>query len=318
MANHAVSVSSRRFAKIVNRLRRDGVSTLPNWAMDWVYWKGGLYQIPRLHELRAKYKYNRRTKKFGIQDPVLVYQMGKVGSSSIYYSLLRLDLDVPIHQIHFLNHIDHYEQWMRSTMPNNTAAPKLFGLARSIRRELDSAPGRRWNLISLVRAPIPRAISSFFQNLDAAFPSYRQRVAENQLTAREIADFFVNQYYDILPQQWFDTQIKAVFGIDVYASEFPKARGYQIYEQDNIRLVVIRMEDLRSCAAEAMHEFLGIADFQLVNKNIGDEKKYADLYREFRQLLRLPPEYVQKMHSTQYAQHFYTVQELAESVRQWL
>ncbi len=310
--------SQGKWSKLQSRVAREGFGAVPRWAVNSLYWNAQLYRIPGLPELRTAYKYNRRAKKFGIQDPLIVYQMGKVGSSSLYRSLLAMDLDVPVYKIHFLNHLEQKEQWMSQAMPENSDGFRMFALGKQLRSEMERNPHKAWNLISMVRAPVPRGISGFFQNLEATFPSFRQVNAYNKLTARELVDYFVNTYYDRVPNEWFDAQVKDLFGIDVYATEFPKARGYQIYIKDNIRLLVIRLEDLNRCVSDAMREFLGIPNFQLKTENVGEQKKYAELYRDFLHTLRLSPERLALWHDCQYAQHFYTRQELAKSVERWV
>jgi hypothetical protein len=318
MTDTARTIAPRRLEKLIRQVQQAGVAAVPSWAANWLYWNAGLARIPGLPKLRTAYKYNRRTKKFGIQDPIIVYQMGKVGSSSLYRSLLAMDLDVPVYKIHFLNDLDKHEQWMRQAMPENSDGFRMFDLGRQLRREMEHAPHQKWNLVSMVRTPVPRGISGFFQNLEATFPSFQQVGGYDKTTAPQLVEYFVTTYFDRVPNEWYDQQVKDLFGIDVYATEFPKARGYQIYCNDNVRLLVIRLEDLNRCITDAMREFLGIPNFQLKNENVGEQKKYADLYREFLNALRLSPERLALWHDGKYATHFYTPEELADSVKRWV
>jgi hypothetical protein len=71
---------------------------------------------------------------------------------------------------------------------------------------------------------------------------------------------------------WFDAQIKAVFGIDVFAESFPTHAGYKIFSSQKADLLLFRLEDLDACASKAINEFLEIENFMLANTNIGKEK----------------------------------------------
>lgn len=309
-----------RYVKLKSRLTREGPGPVLSWTAQWIYWNAGIFRAfppSTFDNLRNAYKFRRRNKKYGIRDPIIVYQMAKVGSTSVYRSLLALDLDVPVYHIHFLNYLDEIETWIRQTFGQESKVQEIIREGRQLRRAMERAPHRRWNLVSLVRAPIPRTISTYFQNLDANFPDYYQRASRNELTACELADYFVNHYVNDTYVTWFDQQVKELFGIDVYASEFPKSRGYQIYEKDKIRLMVIRLEDLNRCASEAFYEFLDVPDFKLATKNVTEQGEFAQFYGTFREVLRLPPERVQQAHKSRYAQHFYTDEELAFSVRAW-
>lgn len=310
-----------RWGKLKSRVDSGGVGALPLWLVRWLYWEAELHRaVPpsTLKRWRLACKSFLPRKKYGISDPIIVFQMGKVGSTSVFRSLEALDLDVPVYHLHFLNYLDGIEEWSRQAMGDDSGAVRIVQAGRRVRREMERSPRRKWNLICLVRTPITRGISNFFHHLDTTIPSFRERLTHNELKASELVDYFVNHYRDDTPLQWFDQQIKDLFGIDVYATEFPKGRGYAIYEKGNIRLLVIRLENLNQCAASAIYEFLNVPSFRPMTANVTEQKEYAALYREFGNVLRLPREYVEHWHQSRYARHFYSPEELAESVKRWV
>ncbi len=309
-----------RWNKLKNRVANEGAASLAKWAAQWIYWNGRLYYLahpPNREHLRLAYKYRRRNKKYGIHEPILVYQMGKVGSTSVYKSLVALDLDVPVDQTVSLNRLDIREQWLLQANPIDTVALETLARDRRIRRHIEERPNQKWNIICLVRAPLPRGISAFFHNMGATFPGYHERRAQNDLTARELVEYFVNHYFDNIPNEWFDRELRALFGIDVFATEFPKSRGYSFYENERCRVLLMRLEDLERCAAPALYEFLKIPNFELLKANTGEQKEYGELYREFLAILRVTPEWLTPWHESRYAKHFYTPEELEKSAQRW-
>lgn len=50
---------------------------------------------------------------------------------------------------------------------------------------------------------------------------------------------------------WFDNEMKAVVGIDVFQQNFPKDQGFNVNQIDAKRLLLIRLEDFRYCYREA-------------------------------------------------------------------
>ena len=52
----------------------------------------------------------------------------------------------------------------------------------------------------------------------------------------------------------------------------------------------------------------------MVSTNVGDEKSYSALYKEFKKR-PLPAEYVEQGYQTLFARHFYTPEEIAGAVR---
>jgi hypothetical protein len=55
----------------------------------------------------------------------------------------------------------------------------------------------------------------------------------------------------------------------------------------------------------------------LVPRNEAADKVYADVYRCFEKLLRMPRQYLDRMYSSRYSRHFYTPAELAEFRSHW-
>jgi hypothetical protein len=314
-------VSTRDLStKIRNTLAKSEIKGLARHSVKWVYWNGQVYRILPPHHIRHArqfYKYAKPIKKYGIQDPILVYQMGKVGSTSILNALRAYDLDVPVYQIHHLNKLDKYEARAQQFPERTQGMQQMLARSRAILREMRQSPTKKWNLISLVRAPIPQVVSAFFQDLDVLFPDYVAMTARGELTSAKLVEYFLREYRNETPLHWFDVQLRDVLGLDVYAQPFPISQGYQIYSFKNLRLLVMRLEDLERCAAPAMREFLRIPHFQLAQENSGAQKAYAQLYRDFRAQLRLPAEFVHKYNDSRYAQHFYTASELAASVAPW-
>lgn len=304
------AVLSRYAQKLRRRVSDGGVRSLPGWASQWLYWNAGGHRLDR--------KLGHGPRKYNIREPIIVYQMGKVGSSSVFHSLVNLQLDVPIYHLHYLNQLDENEAMLRRMFPDGTGgALHLIERGRMLRAQMAQNPNQKWNLLSLVRTPIPRLISAFFQDIE---PVARRMGYANpeQLTARELAQYFVSSFSDETPSHWFQEQVQPLFGIDVYATPFARGQGYQIYQSATARLLLLRLEDLNRVAANALWEFLKIPNFKLVAYNIGEAKSYGALYREFINLLRLPPSLVGHWNTLLYARHFYTPEELQASVARWV
>ncbi|HZQ08709.1 MAG TPA: putative capsular polysaccharide synthesis family protein [Anaerolineae bacterium] len=308
--NALIASKATRWQKLNRKISEQGISALPGWAGTWLYWNTGVRSLAD--------KLGIKPRKYKVTDPIIVYQFGKVGSSSVYFSLRRLNLGVPLYHLHFLNRLDKMATVAQRAPQTADTSLRLIETARQIRREMERDPQKRWNLINLVRAPIPRLVSAFFQAVENYFPNVTERYHQGQLQIQELTDYFVNDFREAWALTWFQGQLQEPFGIDVYATPFDKARGYQIYEHGNIRLLVMRMEDLNRVAPHAMREFLGITDFQLVKRNVSDAKNNGSVYRDFVNALRLPPLMIEEWNQSQYAQHFYTQQELDASVARWV
>lgn len=255
--------------------------------------------------------------------PIIIFQPGKVGSLTIHHSLeeafRRLKVSTPIHHSHALNHLEEREKFVQQTRKNPAASLKLIQEWKALRQKIDANPAQQWNVINLVREPVAMKVSALFHLLDQHIPDWQARHQKGQLAISEIEElFYSKQEFGFRGlDQWYDNQIKALWEIDIFATDFPTQQGYQIYRSAQINLLIIRLEDLNRVAEQAFQDFMGLNEFILRNVNVGDEKSYADLYKEFKSF-PLPPDYVKEAYETHYARHFYRPEELETFQKRWL
>jgi hypothetical protein len=133
----------------------------------------------------------------------------------------------------------------------------------------------------------------------------------------ELIDLFWNRYDNNITEGWFDIEIKGTFGIDVFASDFPKSKGYEIYKGRKAELLLIRLEDLRRCARKAFKEFLDIEDFNLVDSNIAKKKEYYHIYKRFLDTIVLSETYLDEIYSIKWVKQFYSDDEITELKTKW-
>jgi len=255
--------------------------------------------------------------------PIIIFQPGKVGSLTVNHSLeesfRRLKVSTPIHHSHALNRLDEREKFVKETRKNPGASLKLIQEWKELRQKIDANPAQQWNVINLVREPVAMKVSALFHLLDQHIPDWQERHQKGQLAMSEIDElFYSKQEFGFRGlDQWYDNQIKALWNIDVFATAFPVEKGYQIYESPQINLLILRLEDLNRVAAQAFQDFMGLNEFTLLNVNVGDEKSYADLYKQFKSFA-LPSDYVKEAYETRYAHHFYRPEELETFQKRWL
>jgi hypothetical protein len=289
------------------------------------------------HSARAYYMYKLRRDRRRRKGPaVIIYQMGKVGSRTVQCSLEALDLDMPIYHVHFLTQdlIDEYVEKRRVFLGTKRYGRlKHIWLYEYLRKQMDSGlDGRKWRVITLTREPIGRNISEFFENLeveplDSAGQWYRVRsdhdfydfeIKVSVQDMSELVQLFLTRLEHDTPLVFFDQQLRSVLSVDVYSSEFPISKGYQIYDGEIADVLVIRLENLSDCAAGALKEFLGIGEFTLINDNVASEKPCAPLYRKFKESITLPESYVDEMYNSKYMRHFYSEEEITSFKNKWV
>jgi hypothetical protein len=256
-------------------------------------------------------------------DPIIIYQPGKVGSSTILASLKHsfqsAALETAIYHAHHLNNLEQMEADIKSKFPNPQKSLEKLQIDKELRRRIDENSDQRWNVISLTREPVARTISTVFEMLDVIFPGWKAKYQAGEWDLYEMQNIIVERYV-IGPGRgdWYDTQMKAVFDIDVYAQPFPHQQGYKIYHgKNNSRLLLLRLEDLNRVGQRVLSDFLNIKQFHLVQANVGEQKGYSDLYREFKKL-PLPASFLEKMYASRYARQFYTDEEIDGFYQKWI
>lgn len=228
-------------------------------------------------------------------DRILVYQMGKVGSVSTQVALRKKGLRT-IHA-HYL--------WTADKGEYNTSKP---GLVEEILKK-----DKRWKIVSLVREPICRNISAFFQRIEVFYKQWR-----NYEYQPDMVNAFLNNYEHFWPLVWFDIEMLPLFQIDVYSEKFDHNRGYHIYNGEYADLLVIRLEDFDKVIKQAFKEFVDLKGVESVLSNYTENKtRIAQMYRDFRAEARFPRQYTDWMYNSRYSRHFYSTEELIEFGRRW-
>lgn len=212
--------------------------------------------------------------------PIFVYQMGKVASSSIYSSIKG-------QYAGFVFHGHNFREGMADVQ-----LQQLY--------EHYQAKKFPIKIISLVREPISRNLSAFFENFKRDVGVAYQ---DSDYTAQELQAIFLKNYNHDIPLIWFDTNFKTAFNIDVFEYDFPP-ENYIIVEKDNVSLLLMKHDIPDQTKEGIVQDFIGLPNFKLTNANVSEKKDYAAGYSEVKKL-KLPKDYVDRMLSSKYAQHFY-------------
>ncbi len=265
-------------------------------------------QVPEIKRLAIKLYLSRTA--------ILVYQMGKVGSTTVYHSLKNQLFLTPAFHVHCLGDRDlqEHEQAYLSKGEN----PNDFTYLRHgkfLRKKLDEPSNIQWKIITLVRDPIARDISMFFQQIHRNFPNGLETEEIVNLLQKHFASFEESQERD---RNWFKREIKHNFKINIYDFDFDKQKGYSIIKKENTAVLIIRLESLNDCFNLAIKELInGKKSWYLTPKNIGANKQYNAQYLEVVRQIKIPRDICQKIYSSQHIQHFYTKEMIKKMSDKW-
>jgi hypothetical protein len=181
--------------------------------------------------------------------------MGKVGSSTIRKSINALNRDIHPYHLHYMSGIDHMVNILRKqSLPLQDHILASIYCRKLLKRA--SANGERLNVITLVRDPIAKNISQFFQNIEVVYPEFgyseKVKTLSHDTLIQEMIDFFIKNFVHDDPLVWFDVELKQFTNVDVYETAFPHEKGYRIFENELFRILLMRLENLNNCIIEAM------------------------------------------------------------------
>ncbi len=248
------------------------------------------------------------------KPPIIILTPGKVGSSSVYYTLKK-ELKNPIFHIHgfsengILNSIDEHLASDRKSQPLHLIVANL------LRHKLQTYQGKLY-IITIIREPLSRSVSSFFQNTEF-FKSEIEK-GDIQIDNTKAKEMLLQQLKSDVSGQlekWFEEEIEGNFGIDVFEEPFDNHEGFNITRNGRYNHLLIKMECLSEKFPLAIQEFLELEKpIILKNANVAEQKHYSNNYREIKKDLTLDSRYIEEVISSTYFQKFYSSQ--TESLKQ--
>jgi hypothetical protein len=266
-----------------------------------------IYKIINSLKKRVKF-YKEILLQYSDEKTIFIYQMGKVGSTSLE---LALPNAVHVHAFYSKNH----------TCPVRLKGLAKFGfkhfiyrveqelLALLLRRAFKSRTHTK--IITLVRDPQARNISMFFHDLDA----YLFAAHTNCLNTREaplptrcqnadvLVDIFNQEFDHQYALNWFDEEFIPMTGIDVYCQAFNKEDGFTFLENDKTSVLCIRTDKLSTCT-EQIKQFTG-ENIELQYENKAEGKWYESIYRHFKSAYEYEPDLLAKQKTSKFYKHFF-------------
>lgn len=215
-------------------------------------------------------KISNLAKIFLSREVLIVYQMGKVGSTSIYNDLCD-KYPGPVIQIHRLSFL------CSSFVPRSGFRGFTMRVYTGLVRFFVSRKRKR--VLVLTREPVGRNVSGYFQNFD--FFQRKLKKRGEVVNADSMHRQFLYEYPHSSSLAWFDEQFHDVFGFDILS--FVDQNKMAVVERGSRRdiFILMRVEDLNKERMEILSEKLSVSGLELRKDNVGSEKWYAGFYSDF-------------------------------------
>lgn len=248
--------------------------------------------------------------QYADKETIFVYQMGKVGSTSIEHAI-----ENAIHVHAFYNR-------------NHTCPPRLMGLAKfGVRHFLLRAEQeflayllrivfkrrKHTKIVTLVREPIARNISMFFHDLDAyLFSAYtncmhtrKAPLATRCQNSSLLIDVFNSEFDHDYALNWFDNEFAIMTGLNIYDYDFNRDLGYCLIKESSVEVFCLRTDKIGECI-DSLSEFCG-SKVKLSSVNRADDKWYKEVYKQFSREYSYSSDELDKIYNSQFFQHFFQI-----------
>jgi len=246
-------------------------------------------------------------KKFADENNILIYQMGKVGSTSLEHAIKDA---IHIHTLYLDNHTCKPRQAALFGCGMRFYSNKIKQALINLLRRKAIRSRSHIKVITLVRKPLVRNISMFFHDLDAyVFNSQSKLLTTSTplMTRLQSEDLLVNifeqQFEHHYPLTWFDKELKRFFDIDVYDQSFDKELGYMNIKKANVEVLCLDVERLTENIS-VVENFVG-NKVTLLNKNQAQNKWYGTLYEQFNDNYQPQTALLNLLEESQYNQFFF-------------
>ncbi|MDA8159249.1 MAG: hypothetical protein M0T76_00775 [Desulfobacteraceae bacterium] len=266
----------------------------------------------------------RDRKVRGIDQKVFIWQMGKVGSSTVFKSLRPYaNPGISLAPV-----VGESPRWLihHNLIQTHSIKP-LYDVLHHSEEE--------FVIISLVRDLLARNISTIFQSMNyrepwrndyfiagveefQAMPYEQQEQAIIGHLRRLNTGSSVSSWYDnLLKSHFYYPDIDRHF-IDVYAKPFDWERGFQTYESKSgrVRMIIIRLENLDEVAGE-LGKFMGLDDFKLRHDNLASYKWYQPIYKKFNSRYKPTVAELQSIYGSKFMNYFYSPGQINSLASRW-
>jgi len=242
-------------------------------------------------------------KKYRDEDSILIYQMGKVGSTSLEESI---PSSIHMHRLYNINHNHVFYSPRGKSIIHRLVGAMFDGMRRmAIKRR------KKIKIITLVRDLYARNTSAFFQNFAFWVMEYSGKVTEElrKDNTSFVHEVFENAFDHDYPLTWFDKELGKFTGINILDYPFDKQKGWARIQKGKYDILVIKLESIDN-AKEAIEEFAGVK-LDLKSANISDYKWYGPVFKDFKNNYIPKETYLDRLYNSGISQHFYTPEELA-------
>lgn len=228
--------------------------------------------------------------------PVLIYTMGKCGTRALKAAVR--DAGLPVYKAHNL-HAALLEERITRARARGREPVSDIGALEFVRNVMPGAKTIR--TVVVVRESVGRNVSGFFQTLwrHGLTPPYAG------VTGADLVPLFFERFNHERPDQWFTQEFRRTLRVDPFALGFDAGAGHHRFRSGRFDVLMLQLELGNERMGEVVSTFLG-QPVRIGHVHESAGKEYGELNREFKRMVRFPPEYLARIMQSRVMQTFYT------------
>lgn len=235
--------------------------------------------------------------------PVIIYTMGKVASSSVSDAIL--NAGVGCYDVHFLAQ-DRITSLLQSFFANDDFPIIPPHMIRSLQAYNSLRMNKDVKIISMLREPVSRNVSSVFQNLPKRLEGNGEAILSR-----------LRQNPPHWPDVWFESDFIPTIGVDVLNADLDRSKDVFRFRHGNIDLLVIKSHAPDRRKEALIGNFLD-TKIKIERQNDSSDKWYGETYSEVMgNLGQIGSDYVKKCLNCRYFKAFYSDDEQRQTAERY-
>lgn len=248
-----------------------------------------------------------------MKNAVIIYTVGKVGSTSVYEACKQHVSD-SIYHIHNLVPEAVQAQIRASKKQTGTVYRHLEHSMEILQQVLPVC--KQLKIINIVRGPVARTISHYFTNSPMLNPKLQSPRYNGECEPWFVRAKYLSEANHLQILNWHRSEFQQATGINLL-KEFDKETGYCRLINGGVDLLSFQYEQPDSVKAELLSDFFGVPIKEMPRSNQTSKKEFGDNYQKILQQLKLDPEYLDFMYTSKYARSFYSDAQIETHRRKW-
>lgn len=266
--------------------------------------------------------------------PVVVYTMGKVGSTAAYKGLLDSKVSPLVYHVHFLTRsnldgvLEKYSKRMSSATRKRVGFKNLIDgrvdhlkASSVVLKTFNETHRKKWIIITLVRDPVATFLSHTFQNpyIHRPFLINQAGFLDKEKTEAYIYDYFSSFRADKdYITKWFDNEFYKFTGVDVFAHDYDVSEGYTVIRRKRFDVAVISLMRLEDNLSKVLRKLANTEKTVKVPKeNVREWSDQQGFYKDLKKRIVLPVDILERVYSTKFAKHFFSLDYRRQMTEKW-